>query len=571
MCKELGRLANGYKDETNGTGTLHYMTHEEIKNIPTDRTVTYAKIVVDYRPQKEDPNRVRITVGGNLINYPFETTTRTADLITNKLLWNSTLSTPGARYCCADLKNFYLETPMKRREYMRIKVDLIPVEFMDEYNLHNKVYNGYVYCEIRRGMYGLPQAGIIANQQLKKRLAPHGYYEVPHTPGLWRHTWRPITFTLVVDDFGIKYVGKEHAQHLIDKLQQDYTIDTDWTGGLYCGITLKWDYANGILDISMPGYVKRQLLKFKHKPPKRPQHSPHRAPPRQFGKQQQMAPEPDDSPAVSAETKKRIEQIIGAFLFYGRAIDETLLTALNSVSSQQANPTELTNEAIEQLLDYCHTHPDATIRYYASDMILQIHADAAYLVEQQARSRAGGHYFLGSTPIAGEPIKLNGAVHTLCTIIKQVVASAAEAELASTFMNGQQGKVLRLTLEEMGHPQPPTPIHVDNTTAVGIANDTVKKQRSRAMDMRYFWIRDQVAQRQFNVEWHPGQENLADYVTKHHPPAHHTHVRPYYVHMKNSPRFLPRAVAPSVMRGCADSSLGTYQGRAPLPRVSTRH
>ena len=107
----------GYKD-TKGTQTIHCMTHEEIKCIPGDRKVTYARIVVDFRPQKTDPNRVRITVGGNLIDYTSELTTRTADLTTSKVMWKSAISTPGAKYACADVKNFYLVTPLDRFEYM---------------------------------------------------------------------------------------------------------------------------------------------------------------------------------------------------------------------------------------------------------------------------------------------------------------------------------------------------------------------------------------------------------------------------------------------------------------------
>ena len=95
MCKELGRLAQGYKD-TKGTDTIKFMSLDEIRQIPRDRTVTYARIVVDYREQKADPNRVRITVGGNLIEYPFELTTRTADVTTSKVMWNSVISTPNA-------------------------------------------------------------------------------------------------------------------------------------------------------------------------------------------------------------------------------------------------------------------------------------------------------------------------------------------------------------------------------------------------------------------------------------------------------------------------------------------
>ena len=89
-----------------------------IKNIPKDRVITYARIVVDYRAHKKDPNRVRITAGGNLIQYPGELTTRTADLTTSKVMWNSTISTRGARYMAADAANFYLATPMERHEYM---------------------------------------------------------------------------------------------------------------------------------------------------------------------------------------------------------------------------------------------------------------------------------------------------------------------------------------------------------------------------------------------------------------------------------------------------------------------
>ena len=119
MCKELGRLAQGYGD-VQGTSTIKFLTMEEIGRIPQDRTVTYARIVVDFRPQKSDPNRVRITAGGNLINYPDELTTRTADLTTTKIMWNSTISTPGARYIASDAKNFYLATPLDNPKYTRI-------------------------------------------------------------------------------------------------------------------------------------------------------------------------------------------------------------------------------------------------------------------------------------------------------------------------------------------------------------------------------------------------------------------------------------------------------------------
>ena len=237
MCTELGRLSQGY-GSTTGTDTIKFMDHNMIDNIPSDRTVTYTRIVVDFRPHKADPNRVRITAGGNLIVYPEELTTRTADLITTKIMWNSVLSTPGARYMCIDIKNMYLATPLDRYEYMKMPVDLIPPNIMNLYNLHDKVKNGFVYMKIQRGLYGLPQSGILANKLLRERLKPHGYYELPHTPELWKHVTLPVQFTLVVDDFGVKYTGKENIQHLINALKETYEISEDWDGALYCGISL---------------------------------------------------------------------------------------------------------------------------------------------------------------------------------------------------------------------------------------------------------------------------------------------------------------------------------------------
>ena len=164
-------------------------------------------------------------------------------------MWNGVISTPGLRYICADVKNFYLETHLDRYKYMRMQIKLIPQEFIDLYVLNTKVKNGYVYIEIQKGMYGLPQAGILANKLLKTRLADHDYYEVPHTPGLFTHKTRPIWFTLVVDDFGIKYNGKEHADHLLKVLRGHYSVEVDWNGALYCGITLNWNYTDRYVDI----------------------------------------------------------------------------------------------------------------------------------------------------------------------------------------------------------------------------------------------------------------------------------------------------------------------------------
>jgi hypothetical protein len=121
---------------------------------------------------------------------------------------------------------------------MKLTLIIIPQEIVDTYKLLEKENNGYIYIQINKGVYGMPQSGRLANNLLFKHLAPHEYNPVHHTHGLWKHAMRPIIITLVVDDFRTKHIGKEHTDHLINSLKQDYEVTEDWMGKLYCGIML---------------------------------------------------------------------------------------------------------------------------------------------------------------------------------------------------------------------------------------------------------------------------------------------------------------------------------------------
>jgi hypothetical protein len=166
--KDFGGMAQGdRKTGQKGTNSIFVMTHDEIKLIPRTQTITYARVAVDFRPQKADPYRIRITAGGNLINYPGELSTRTADLNTSKLMWNSVLSTEGAKFMCLDIKNFYLSAPLDRYEYMKMPLTLFPEWIIKQYNLLTHALNGFVYLEMRQAMWGLPQVGILANKLLR--------------------------------------------------------------------------------------------------------------------------------------------------------------------------------------------------------------------------------------------------------------------------------------------------------------------------------------------------------------------------------------------------------------------
>jgi hypothetical protein len=173
-------------------------------------------------------------------------------------------------------------------------------------------------------------------------------------------------------------------------------------------------------------------------------------------------------------------------------------------------------------------------------MILHTHSDTSYLSKPKARSRVGSLHYLSSAPKDSTkapnpynpPPPLNGgAVHVVSNIMKQVLAnSATEAKMGGLFYYGQEATTIRTILNMMGYPQPPMPLQTDNNTAVGISNSTVKQRRSKATDMSFYWIRDRVKQGQFLVHWKRGATNQADYFTKHHPPAHHRHMRRTYIY-----------------------------------------
>ncbi len=145
-------------------------------------------------------------------------------MVSSNILWNSVISAKDARFAGADNLNMYVKTPLDWYEYMKMPVALLPIDIIEHYNLPEKAITGYVYMEIQKGMYWLPRAGILANKLLKKWLVHHGYFEQLHTPGLWKHVSCPVWFNLCMDDFGIKYNGRENLQHLYDELLKENMI-----------------------------------------------------------------------------------------------------------------------------------------------------------------------------------------------------------------------------------------------------------------------------------------------------------------------------------------------------------
>jgi hypothetical protein len=285
---EFGRLAQGVGTRIKGTNTIHFI-HESDIPLKRKKDVTYGSFVCTERPEKADPNRTRFVAGGDRCNYPYDVATPTAEMLVAKILFNSVISTPGARFMTMDISNFYLMTPLLRPEYIRIKLSDLPEEIIQQYNLRDKANkHGMIFVKVTKGMYGLPQSGLLANVLLEKRLNQHGYHQSKLVPGLLKHNSRPIQFVLTLDDFGVKYVGRKHAEHLYQVLCHHYRVTADWTGQRYIGIHLRWDYNTHQVHLFMPGYIKKALTIFQHKK-RSPQDQPFPHTPIKYGARKQYA------------------------------------------------------------------------------------------------------------------------------------------------------------------------------------------------------------------------------------------------------------------------------------------
>jgi hypothetical protein len=212
--------------------------------------------------------------------------------------------------------------------------------------------------------------------------------------------------------------GGQHADHPIASIKNTYKkLTEDWTGSLYCRITLNWDYVGRTVDISMPGYIKKKLQEYNHLLLGRSQYCQYSPGPKTFGSDTQAPLLPGTTPVLEAKRIKQIQQIVGSILYYAHGVNMTVLMALSSIEVEQTQATGKTMERCIQLLDYLASNSKVKMRFHASDMIMNIHLDALYLSETKARIQACGHFFMGWMPTNREPIQLNGAFYVNTTIL----------------------------------------------------------------------------------------------------------------------------------------------------------
>ena len=505
------------------TKTMH-ATH--YSDIPADRRgeISY------YSPQVKEKmkesglqRRVRGTYGANNCNYTGRKSAKTAELEVVKSLANAAVS-EDANLASADLKDFYLAEELERPEYLRIPLKLFTDKVLDELNLRQFIDRDCIYFEVVRTMYGLPQAGYLSQKGLVKHLNQAGYFEDPIVPMLFTHQSNGVSFCLVVDDFIIKYKQKSALDHLLNTLRAKYEVTVDDTCSKYLGMHFLHDKAKRIIRITMPGYVRKMLHQFQHCPVT-PQQSPSTYVSPMGGAKAQL-PYEDHSGALDPEALHTLQSIIGGALYYGRTVDPLVLPQVCALASEQATATQDTLAQAYRLLGFMMANPDNGIEYRASNMKLWTYSDASYLSRSRARSVAGGHHYASD-----ETGAFNGSICSVSTIIDVVVGSAYEAEVGATYINGQRAEWLREIFRALGYPQGRTPLVTDNAVAVGFANDTIQHAKTKAIDMRYHWVRDRVRQGHFDIFWVPGDSNIADYFTKALPVHEHQRWAPVLVKM----------------------------------------
>ena len=211
---------------------------------------------------------------------------------------------------------------------------------------------------------------------------------------MWRHKWRPVLFSLIVDDFGVEYVGKHHVDHLLNALKENHEVIVNEKVDLYAGINLTWDYIKRTYRLIMENFITNLRAKLDHPNPKKPQHSPPRHIPIIYGAKVKYAAETPTILPLESSRKLRIQKLVGAIRYYTQSVDKKLLVALSELAQQQSSPTYDTNRDMLQLLDYIATYPNDGITYRASNMILVGHVDAAYINVPQSRSHAGSHIMI---------------------------------------------------------------------------------------------------------------------------------------------------------------------------------
>jgi hypothetical protein len=436
--------------------------------------------------------------------------------------------TVGARMATIDLESFYLHERNKlpRTDYMYYDATFFPKDMRTKFDAY--IRDNRILLSCTQAIYGMYDAGTIAGTVLSTTLTENGYVEVDAT-NLWTSTVKGEEDLLIntnVDDFAIIHVPASRALARLERVlndagykfvQAESNPKLRFQNHHFCGLDIEHDTQEHIVTLYLNGWVRKLLEKYGMENCK-PETAPYKyIRPVYTGKQAPLSE--DDSKPLSSQLITELQSKIGALNWGAACVNYDTSLAVSKVGSKQAQPTKALLREVNHILGYLAGHPNTVLQYHPSDMKLHTVSDASFCSETKGRSRAGGVLYLGDCDENGHP--KSSPVEVMSHIIDCIPDSAAEAEYVSVHDTTKRGVYCRYILEGIGYPQGTTEHECDNKCAVGIANNTVHDRKTKHIDRRYHWVKNEVKTGRFKVIWKEGVGNIADFFTKYLPQKEH--------------------------------------------------
>jgi hypothetical protein len=510
----LEKLENEMTRLIDTTGTAIPVAYS---SVPQGQVASYCSLIMEKREGKD--MRVRMVFGGDRQAPKPEWTSRNSDMVTKKIFANALVSS-GKKLCILDIKDFYiasmnvLETP----EYMFIAGKDISPNLRARFGHLIDDRTGRLMLQLVKSIYGMRQAGFIAQRNLIELLKKHGYKESGYD-SIFTSEDGKVIFLTHTDDFAIGYeeeIGVEKLKTILTEAGYKLVIDKEAKN--FCGFQVKYDRDAKIpsITLSVEKTLEKALARFgfslgdKQKTKTTPYPTAITQDNRNYDPREQAA---DASRMLDEKELTLLQEMIGVLRYIAMAVYGHLELCIAKIAASMAEPRLAMLEAAKRIFQYLANpaNRNRCLRYERSDMQLRAVSDASYGTETRFRSRTGGFIYLGRND---DEEWINAPIEIICSVQQNVCTCTVEAEYVALFDIGTRLIYLKELIQGMGYTQQTIEIECDNQGAVGIATLTKNNRKMRHIAMRYHWTREQVLQKVFDIIWRTGKNNKADYATK---------------------------------------------------------
>jgi len=492
-----------------------------------DTTYVSSRVKEKYDAAGNIKARVRNTLGGDRINFTGETSSGVASDSLNMCILQSVLGRRklgfNQRFCTIDVDDFYLHGLLPRPEFMRVDAARFSTAIRNEFNLHEFIHDDKILFQADGNIWGHNAAGLVAHNDFVAHMLLDNWIENKDVEGLFTKIGSEVKFSQTVDDSGVSYnADKPHElEALLAHMRKKYAIKVNMLGNKFLGMTLDWNYEDNYFDRSIPTHWPETIARFAPDGNLSGARSPGHYEAFTPGAGSTI-PFEDTTPTLDASGKLYVQQFTGKNLFYATHGDWLLQPYVRAISDHQSQASERDRRACDRLLSYGHTHRNAVQRYYATDMIARASSDASHQSLDHSGSVVASYIHLVNRD--SDDTFVNSPTATICRRSRTVCSAASETEYASLYETGCALMPVRTILAALDFPQETTTIYTDNLIAKNICARLVRPKRSKAIDMRYHWIRDRVDDKYFDVVWLPSTSKsimCVDALTKIHPVKKH--------------------------------------------------